>query len=298
MFESARRLARVVSASSVCLSVIASLAGCGGGAAALPVERAPIDTGDSGGGVVLPSGPIRRVSAGVTRSILQESGWCWMARTGAQGVDVDVLGLDTATVASFASGPPGARPLSPMSVFEENGRLVVAGVSGRAGRTILFDAQTGAFRRDVASDPGGLHRTDAGYFRGEPSNRRPLFSTTLRDAVNGVGRRVSLPAGSSQMGNGTQALATSWHSTDTIDLVDTTTFGVQASVRLEAFDTWVVDLQHTGRRLYVMDDGRGGWVPAWTPVLAVFQGVTGANLSNYAFPAGEYSAFFCTGVGP
>ena len=88
-------------------------------------------------------------------------------------------------------------------------------------------------------------------------------------------------------------MPTAWHSTDTVDVVEPTSGAILRSVRLAWFDTWVTDLQLTGRFVIVLDDGRGNY-SQFGQQLGFFDTQRGSNLKNYFFPRGaSKSAFFC-----
>lgn len=240
------------------------------------------------------------VQPGDPGMIRQESGVCWLAGGWPQ-VSIDVLGLDSGTVARLADLPTGVATGAARSIFLDRGRLVLlVDASGAGGRLVTVDARTGLTVGVARVDAEELHRAGGKLFDASSGGAIRTYDRyfSARDVLRGAPVRQAWSSSVSQLGNGDAALPATWHATDEVHLLDPATGRDLQTIALEGFDTWVTDVQHTGRRLYLLDDGRGGLAPPHEQTFSVFHGRTGANLANFVLGGVTYGSFYCAGVGP
>ena len=275
--------------------VLNLLSACNGTVAEQPTPAAPPpgDSGDTGGAPPVAPGPLQTVVPGRLGPIFGETAVCFLARTTRAGLAVDVLGLDTGSVASLpvAGGP--ALVSSVPSIFLDAGRLVVTAEDPNGNNLVVLNPRTGAVQRTAPIADGAVHAMGSLYLQEEAYGRRGTAFTGLRRVIAGRGTGVNIPMSSTQRGNGATLLPGTWHSTDTVNLMDPITMAVQRSVVLQGFNTWVQDVQEAGPRLFVLDDGRSGWVPAWTQVLSAYRTGSGRYEGGWMLTE-SYQSFFCT----
>lgn len=242
-------------------------------------------------------GPLPAVSLGVLADIQQETGVCWLVGQTGAGVAVDVLGQQSATLARLALIPHGDDSRPATSVFLENGSLhVTVDGRGRGAFMVEVDAWSGDIVRRWHMLPEELHKVNGHYVEADGQGagyRRYAFWRgvfTSRD----IWREVAFDA--MVIGNGDVWAPATLGSASELSLFNVIDAQVQRVVPLEGFDSWVRDLQNTEQRLFVLDDGRSGWVGSWDQVLSVYDDQTGDYQMGYGFEGHVYTAFVCWGT--
>jgi hypothetical protein len=256
------------------------------------------DTGlDTGSGPTPPpplTASIILTTPGTVGAIQADPTFCWLTGGSASGsLIVDILGLGSGQIANLQTLPaiPGLGNVN--AIFRERDKLVVTVDSSLGGRALVLDAPTGALLNDRPINPISLHTAGGSYVEEVSGASGVKHYTSVSQVLAGTGTR-RFPAGVTQWGNGDVAFPATWHSTDTVKLYDPTTLAFQREVVTRGFNTWVVDVQLEGNRIYLLDDGRSGFSPSWVQLLWVFNATTGAHLRSIQLPAGSgYGAFVC-----
>lgn len=125
----------------------------------------------------------------------------------------------------------------------------------------------------------------------DPIRWYPTWDDVLAD-TNGL--TVPAVPYATRLGRGDDAFLSAWHSTDEIEVWDTTTGAQLDTVHLKGFDTWVWGLSAVRDRLFVVNDGREPGY-SWNTRIAEFDMAGGAVLDLRLGEHVGVNGLACTG---
>lgn len=255
----------------------------------------PGDSADTGAVAPLPlvGPPPVSTTPGNLRAIFQESGVCFLARGFSGTAFVDVLGLDSATVAPLVASPVAASVRHVTSVFLDHGDLILSTEEATGTRLISLNPRTGAMRRAAAISWGAVHKMGPGYLL-EDQHRSSVYGR-LSALIAGQGAQAALPPRATTRGNGATWLPGTWSFASEVEMIDPATLHTLRTVPLQGFDAYVQDVQEAGPFLYVMDAGQTGVGPLPSQVLWAFD-PAGSYLKAWMLTTRppHYDSFYCT----